>query len=152
MNKQSTRAFAFGLLISAMLLFIFNLFFIEKEKATISSIDLQTKNAEIEELKAQIGDLETNYEKLIAVKAKENEQTTKPDEPKVTSFELTISEGMSSKEISSQLEKAKIIPDAKAFNDFLGENKLQRYIQIGKYHLNNEMNFEQIADSITKEP
>lgn len=150
MDKRSTRAFSFGLLLSAILLLIFQQFFngeVVQKEPTISN-QLEEKNVEIAKLKAEVAQWQTDYEDLVAEKAKESDKNTKSKTKKYT---LTISEGMSSKEISSELEKAEIISDAKAFNDFLGERKLQRYIQIGKYELDNEMNFEQMAEAITKE-
>lgn len=150
MDKRSTRSFAFGLLISAILLLLFQQFFnsdVEKNKhATLKQIE--QKEEEISKLKEEITQWQTKYDDLVAAEANEKDDQEKA---KIKEYILTISEGMSSKDISSELEKEEIISDAKAFNDFLGERKLQRNIQIGEYKLNNEMTLEQIAKAITKE-
>ena len=135
--------------ISALTLFGFTHLIESQQPIGIAKPDYkEVKISEYDQLKRQEQEWKNKYETLLA----ENlEDSIEKPEPKVINrYHLTISEGMSSNDISQQLEEAGIILDAKEFNDYLADKKLQRYIQIGQYELDEEMNHQQIAEIITE--
>ena len=68
----------------------------------------------------------------------------------IISYTLVVEKGMNSIEIAELLEEKQIINDADLFEQYLNENNLSRYIQIGTYQLNNSMSFEELGKTITK--
>ncbi|MBS4209595.1 endolytic transglycosylase MltG [Bacillus sp. FJAT-50079] len=150
MDKQTTRGLAAGLFLAALILIIYHSFFAKEEKiAKQPDPDyIEVKLADYERIVEQEKEWREKYESLLA----EKEPVKQDDvEPKIITFKLDIVEGMSSKEISKQLEDAGVIDSSEQFNAFLGEKELQRYIQIGTFQLDNTMTNEQIAKMITKE-
>lgn len=166
MDKQTTRAFAAGILIAALILFGFKSFFEKppEEKPAIKSGYMEISKKEYEDLNKQVQAYETQVEELTANKEKievdKKETVTKEDdkkekveevEQKSIIYELHITEGMSSSEISKILEKEKIIKKGADFNQYLEKQGLQRYVQLGSFVLNDEMDFYEIAKIITKD-
>lgn len=151
MDKQTTRAFAFGLFVSAIILFGYQQFFSSPTSEPIleSTSDPSNDNLEANELQEEVRYWQEEYEKLVMMNqieplTEENKELEKHNE-----FILTIHEGMNSSEISSHLEEAGMIDDAISFNDYLEGKNLQRYIQIGTYVISTGMNYSDIADLIT---
>ncbi|SDI95284.1 endolytic transglycosylase MltG [Salimicrobium halophilum] len=67
----------------------------------------------------------------------------------IKSLSLTVSEGMSSKDISRTLENASIIEDGQAFNDYLIQNGLSKQIQTGDFLVNQDMSQPELAEILT---
>ncbi|GIN55785.1 hypothetical protein J8TS2_01040 [Lederbergia ruris] len=154
MDKRGTRGIAIGLLLSAICLFGFQYFNPEtNERAKPSNPSNKTdhNSAELERLQNDVEDWQTKYEELekkqMSEGKKEQPETSK-EQP--TSFELTIKEGMSSKEISDQLEAAGIVNDSEDFNDFLEAKELQTKIRTGTYKMDKNMSYQEISDILTK--
>ena len=114
-------------------------------------------------LKKEVTALETENKKLqqkvkqlekeaTKVKKEENETSEQTKEkPKATiKTVIAIEEGSDSTTVANSLEEAKIIDNAKAFNDFLVETGYASKIKIGEYEVDEKMTFQQIADTITK--
>ncbi|QOR65534.1 hypothetical protein IM538_17220 [Cytobacillus suaedae] len=81
---------------------------------------------------------------------KEEPKEVEEEEVPIQQFTLTIVSGMNSLEIANILEGKRIISNGKEFNEYLTENELNTLIQIGTYDLSSDMNYETIADIITK--
>lgn len=154
---------------------IFSGAFLYFYSAPKSDARLQEENAV---LHSQVTDLETKLEKTeeelahlqtLTSEAKEDEKEekpvkeSKPDQQKpekekpiekdeITKFTLTIELGTTSKDVASTLEKAKIIDDAKEFNDYLKAKKLTKSIQIGDHEIDSSMSIETISKMITTRP
>ncbi|MCR2820399.1 hypothetical protein [Lederbergia panacisoli] len=150
MSKQTTRAFASGILVSTLILYVFVHFF-EKKPEPVRAIKegyIEIERNEYEQLKQESEEWQKKYE----TNAKKNSEVIeKKAEPSEKHYRLVISEGMSSKEICARLEEAGLIDNAEDFNDFLANQNLQRYIQIGTYDLNDSMSYEDISSIIAKE-
>ncbi|MBS4176337.1 endolytic transglycosylase MltG [Lederbergia citrea] len=153
MNKQTTRAFATGLLVSAIILICYNLMFEKKQAETHTTKPnyVEIKESEYEDLKQQAENWQAQYE-VLAASSETAKSTSNQNEPEPKKYQLKIVDGMSSKEISIQLADAGIIQDAEKFNRYLAKRKLQHYIQIGKFDINDGMDYKQIANVITKKP
>ncbi|MBW8348118.1 endolytic transglycosylase MltG [Bacillus sp. IITD106] len=151
MNKQTTRAFASGLLISALIVYAYVHFFQKQPKPmpAIKEGYIEIKKSEYEILKQESKDWQEKYEQLS--QKKDEEKTKNEAEPTIKNYQLVISEGMSSKEICTELENAGLIDDAEDFNDYLANKNLQKNIQIGTYELNDKMTYEEISNIIAKE-
>lgn len=72
------------------------------------------------------------------------------DEKSPKKYTLHIKSGMASSEIGSLLAKNDIIKDSKKFNKFLKDNDYDERVQLGKFKVNSDMNFREIAEKITK--
>lgn len=171
MNRLTLRAFSLGMLITAGLIGAF--YFFSKDdyinlsdskaaKASVKEngyillsekeyIDLKGRTAEAaessqeEDKPAKEGDKNADAEE----KPKQDEQEKKA-EPKVITYKITISSGMDTGEIASQLAAAKIITNESAFKQYLISSGMHTKIQLGTFELNNEMTSQQIATVITK--
>ncbi|MBS4199673.1 endolytic transglycosylase MltG [Bacillus sp. FJAT-49732] len=152
MNKQTTRAFASGLLISALILYVYVHFF-QKKPEPVHAIKegyIEMKQSDYDQLKQDTEKWQTKYETLAQKKVEK--QTPIVTEKTVNHYEIVIPEGMSSKDISIELEDAGIIDNAENFNKYLAKKKLQRYIQFGTFELNDTMSYEEICHIIAKKP
>ena len=79
--------------------------------------------------------------------ASETGQTTSASEEVI---EVSISAGMNSERVSEVLQTAGVIDSAKAFNEYLIENNMGRYIRSGEYQLRSGMSYEEIANILQK--
>ncbi|MCJ8006836.1 endolytic transglycosylase MltG [Lederbergia wuyishanensis] len=151
MNKQTTRAFASGLLVSALILYAYVQFF-QKKPDPVPALKegyIEINQTEYEQLKQESDEWKNKFETLAKKKA---EQISKTTEKTVNHYEIVIPEGVSSIEISTELEDAGIIDNAEDFNNYLANKNLQRYIQFGKFELNDSMSYEEICNVIAKKP
>ncbi|WP_062104680.1 MltG/YceG/YrrL family protein [Bacillus niameyensis] len=155
MDKRTTRAFASGLLLASLFLIGHNS--LSKPSSTEKSEPSRVGYVEItkkeyEQIKSETKEWQTKYEKLASEKKTAKKADSASDEKTIQeSFQLTISEGMTSKEISNELEEAGLIEDAENFNDYLADQDLQRYLQIGSFELKTGMTYKEIAEIIAKE-
>ncbi|QQZ10856.1 endolytic transglycosylase MltG [Heyndrickxia vini] len=159
MSKQTTRAFALGLLLSAILILVFKPFDTVHKVSTVKEGYEQIKKTDLKQLQQEKAQWEEKYHTLAAQK---NDQTTNKEKTQTTAktgstqnnemikYRLTIKSGMTPYEIGENLKAAKIIKDDDKFVQFLIKHKYHEKIQLGKFNLNNKMNFEKIAVVITK--
>jgi hypothetical protein len=156
MNKQSTRAFAAGIFLSAIILIIFS-FFIEDSAnpksileeqgyVILTSEEAKKRNEEISNLQEQVEALtQDNHEDQEQDEDNRNEANITEDKE----ITLTVSPGMTPKEISDELESSRIIRNASDLNSYLVNSGLADKIQIGEYKLHSDMTLEEISDLLT---
>ncbi|MGD6853623.1 endolytic transglycosylase MltG [Bacillus infantis] len=171
MNRLTLRAFSLGMLITACLIGAF--YFFSKDdyinlsdaKAAKASVKengyILLSEKEYDELKGRTAE-ETESSQAEDKPAKEGDKKADPEEkpkqdeqenkaePKVITYKITISSGMDTGEIASQLAAAKIITNESAFKQYLISSGMHTKIQLGTFELNNEMTSQQIATVITK--
>lgn len=81
----------------------------------------------------------------------EPKEEPKPEEePKeeVYSAVVTVSKGTTIYEVAERLQGEKIIADKKELINYLEDNDLAKYLQLGTYELNSNMTIEEIAKII----
>ncbi|MGE6259019.1 hypothetical protein ACQKCU_14105 [Heyndrickxia sporothermodurans] len=160
MGKQTTRAFALGLLLSAILILIFKPFNNVHNESSVKEGYKQVKITDLEKLQQEKAQLEQKYNSLLTEKntntpkqEDKNQTTTKKADNQKDSlikYRLTIKSGMTPSEIGENLKAAKIINDDDKFVQYLIKRKYHEKIQLGKFNVTNKMNFKQIAVVITK--
>ena len=135
-----------SLLLVGMILFFFSP---SSEHNQALKKEVVTLKAENQKLQQKVKQLEKEAKE---VKKAENETSKQTNErPKATiKTVIAIEEGSDSMTVANSLEKAKIIDNAKAFNDFLVETGYASKIKIGEYEIDEKMTFQQIAETITK--
>ncbi|MBO0995239.1 endolytic transglycosylase MltG [Bacillus sp. SD088] len=155
MDKRGTRGMAIGLLLSAICLFAFQYLNPSENKESEtnnSSDDANITAVELEELQNEVSDWRSKYKELEKKQKSESEQEkTKKSKEQPASFELAVEAGMASKEISDQLEAAKIINDSGDFNNYLEAKGLQTKIRTGTYTMEQNMSYQEISDMLTKQ-
>ncbi|MGD6969165.1 hypothetical protein ACQCVP_22340 [Rossellomorea vietnamensis] len=152
MNKQNTRSFASGLLLSAILLIIFSYGTEDKgdSRETLEEQgDVVLTEEEARNQREKIGDLEEQINTLTEDSVS-GEQETEVEEDARTEITLTVSSGMTPIEISDELESKGIIKNASDFNSYLVKSGRADKIQIGDYQLHSEMTLEEISTLLTK--
>ncbi|WP_421379852.1 hypothetical protein ACOJQI_16445 [Bacillus salacetis] len=154
MNKQSTRAFAAGIFLSAVILVIFSYFnkinkdpvkLLNEEGYIILTEEEETKRKEeLSNLKKQVKELsETNAED-------QEKEIEKNNGAAGSEISLTVSPGMTPIEIAEELESSGIIRNASDLNSYLVNSGLANKIQIGEYKLHSEMTLEEISTLLTE--
>lgn len=78
---------------------------------------------------------------------KEKNEDNKDD---IAKFTINIESGMLSSTISETLKENKIIDDAQKFNSYLKKHDYDLKVQLGKFKVNSEMTFNEIAETISK--
>ncbi|MGG4504502.1 hypothetical protein ABEP00_03625 [Heyndrickxia sporothermodurans] len=159
MSKQTTRAFALGLLLSAILILVFKPFDNVHKETTVKEGYEQIKKSELKQLQQEKAQWEEKYNALAVQKNdkttdNEKKQTTaKKDETKndeTIKYRITINSGMTPYEIAEQLKSAKIIKDDDKFVQYLIKHKYHEKIQLGKFDVTNKMDFKKLAVVLTK--
>lgn len=146
MDRRITRQLASILLVIAVILIGIKTLQQKSEAAEPPKEGyIEVKQADYERLQQEAGRWKAKYEALD----KEDAKVEKKDKPIKKVMHLNINEGMSSKEVSKQMEKAGVIQDAEEFNDYLAAKKWQQSIQIGDYELTSDMGLQEIAETIT---
>lgn len=159
MTARRMRSIAACLLIIAALFAFFDYFQSIKleaaeEEMNIPQIQLSSEEM-MENLKKQGFVIleETEYDILLKAKEEAAKETGKPldneDKEPVHYSYLIIKTGMTSSEVASLLEQAKIIEDKEEFIAYLREHKLTTSIRTGEFLLNSGMTFAEIADEIS---
>jgi hypothetical protein len=147
MTNNGLRSFAYGMLFSVLILGTVYYYEQNHEASKPSTIHKQDAIQLLEDSGFAVIPKE-QYKQL-----KENQQgnTEKSGKniKKVYVYTITISEGMSSKEVSQLLEKAHIIDNAQRFDQYLQQHNLHKKIQVGTFEVTSEMNDEQIVKIIT---
>lgn len=145
MDRRTTRLLASILLVVAIILIGIKNFQTKSEAAATPPKKgyIEVKKTTYTDLEQEVEHWKQKYEDLKKKKA------TPPEKTAVKTMHLYINDGMTSKEVSKQMEKAEIIKDANEFNDYLSAKKWQQSIQIGDYELTSEMGMQEIAETIT---
>lgn len=81
-------------------------------------------------------------------KAAEKKEKAKKETKKYT---LHIKSGMPASEIGEMLEENGIIKDADKFNAYLEKHDYSPRVQLGKFKVNSDMDFQQLAKSFTRD-
>jgi vacuolar-type H+-ATPase subunit I/STV1 len=152
MNKQNTRSFAAGLLLSAILLIIFS-YGTEDKADSRETLEEQgyvvLTEEEARNQLEKIGNLEEQIDTLTEDSVSV-EQETEVEEDARNEITLTVSSGMTPIEIGDELESKRIIKNASDFNSYLVKSGRADKIQIGDYQLHSEMTLEEISTLLTK--
>lgn len=145
MDRRTTRLLASLLLVIAVIIIGIKNFQTKSEAAATPPKKgyIEVKETAYADLEQEVEHWKQKYEDL------KKKKTATPDKPAVKMMHLNINDGMTSKEVSKQMEKAEIIKDANEFNDYLSAKKWQQSIQIGNYELTSEMGMQEIAETIT---
>ncbi|GIN89619.1 hypothetical protein J22TS1_06700 [Siminovitchia terrae] len=145
MDRRTTRLLASLLLVIAVIIIGIKNFQTKSEAAATPPKKgyIEVKETAYADLEQEVEHWKQKYEDL------KKKKTATPDKPAVKMMHLNINDGMTSKEVSKQMEKAEIIKDANEFNDYLSAKKWQQSIQIGDYELTSEMGMQEIAETIT---
>ncbi|RLQ98223.1 endolytic transglycosylase MltG [Falsibacillus albus] len=159
MDRRAARFFAAGITFAIIVMFIFLKFFpqpegksTETEKASwkqkgytiVKSESYTALKKQLSQAEKQLDQVQTNHKDSSA-------ETGNGDKQKIiTRFHLVVHSGMTTSEISNELEKAGIVDNGQDFNDYLIKHKYQLILQIGEYDLMSNMDYETIAKIITK--
>ncbi|MFD2925975.1 endolytic transglycosylase MltG [Halobacillus naozhouensis] len=148
--KQTVRSFSIGLMAATLMLSIF--YWVEPREMSGKTPQL-SENDMISKLKSDGYHIFTEAQlENVKNEAKATQETTKKtDTPEKRPGKVTfsIASGMSSTEISQMLADAGLIDDVEAFDEYMRNQELSRYIQIGEYEVPKGMTIEQTADIIT---
>ncbi|RDI43961.1 hypothetical protein [Falsibacillus pallidus] len=150
MDKRTTRSFAAGIIFAILAIFIIMKFFpsaiATEGKISLKESDSWVKKDTYDTLLKENSELKTELKAL-----KNGSKESKKDAAKViTKYRLVIHSGMTTSDISSEIEKAGIVKNGDELNDYLIVHKYGQILQIGEYDLTSDMDFEQIAKIITK--
>ncbi|MFT8871029.1 MAG: hypothetical protein ABF868_01935 [Sporolactobacillus sp.] len=165
MTKNGIRGFAAGLLLaSAVFAFFYYLVFNGEQGATNTS----AKPPALTEA-AVTKYLTDHHRKAIDIDAyKQWQQQVKPggavpsssssssassaSSSAPVSYSLQINAGMTPGDISNALVSANVLPaDQKtAFDSYMHQNNLEKYVQLGTFQVNSSMSIQQLAQVITK--
>ncbi|MDX8364228.1 hypothetical protein [Cytobacillus sp. IB215665] len=159
MNKQSIRAFSSGLITATTVLG--SIYFITPSSEQSMNKPDDHVMSETEELKAEIKLLKDQvkeqsliiqeYEFSESVNNEDNTITNEhePQSEPIRIYHLQVDTGMTSSEISSILEEAKIITSGKELQQYFMDQQLSRQIQVGKFEVNSNMTIENIVSLLT---
>ncbi|MDQ0224865.1 hypothetical protein CHH83_08250 [Bacillus sp. 7586-K] len=176
MSKTSFQAFAAGMIVATTLLGGTYLLTDNKSASADDKKQLTEKN--VEKYLAENGRMAVEaeeYEELLAAKnssepktdtakdtkedtaqketttetpAKEAPAEEKKEEP--VTYNLTISEGMTTSTVSDLLEQNGIIEDSFQFDQYLIKNNYHQKVQLGTFQVKKGMDFHQLAEAITR--
>lgn len=150
MSKNTTRRIAVLFLISALVLMsVKGLSSKNAAQPAVKDGYTEISKKEYEELKQEKDQWQAKYKALE--ESDKGKEEAKPDEnlKQVHVAQLTISKGMTSKEVSSWLAKVKVINKAKDLDDYLAKEDLQESVRMGEYEVSSEMDIKEIAHIIT---
>ncbi|KIL45995.1 hypothetical protein [Jeotgalibacillus campisalis] len=137
-------------------MFAASMYFSDEDQQTTASSDTESADTvtltkeEHDSLNAQIKEWENRVIELSASKNESQSSDGSGTSGVTTRFILTIEPGMTSPEISEELEEFDIIEEAALLDDYLKDQQLTEKIQIGKYDVNSSLSIEEIAALITK--
>jgi|SRR5690625_2198862 len=176
--KGTLRAFSLGLFAAGLIVVITSLF--TDNSSSIETIAKEPPLDEMIEIMKQEGYrvvTEDEYITLSLAENNEQEEQKKEEEPEkdnseqkdkdndkgkkedsdeneeekeIEKYTLHIKDGMPSSEIGDLLEKNNIIDDGGKFNKFLIDEGYDVGVQLGKFKVNSDMSFKEIAKAITK--
>jgi hypothetical protein len=170
MSKVGYRAFAAGMIVATSVLGI-TYFFSDNQSADASKKEVT--ESDVESFLTNNGKISVTteeYEQLLASKDKEvqqdqteqkqestekvetpaTEEPEKEKEDQVITYNLTVTAGMTTNEISNLLEQNGIIKDSFDFDQFLIKGGHHQKIQLGTFEVKKGMNFFQLAEILTR--
>lgn len=152
MNPSVLRGAGIGLFVAGTILTISSTNTLDtstkapKKYELIESSKLESLKDELKNSKEQLAQIQLDLE--LSDSEPEKEETSK-ESTELSKTVINIRSGMNSIDTSLLLEQAGIVKNQKVFDEYLVDNKLNDRIQIGKYELNSEMTFAEIAELIT---
>lgn len=82
---------------------------------------------------------------------KQNDKDKDKDEKeKPKSYTIEITSGMAISEVTNQLENDGLIKDARKYDQYLKKHDYEKYIQLGKHKVTDDMNEKEIAEELIK--
>lgn len=160
MNKRTLRAFALGILLAAVIIEASPLLFGEKYSFDVDeaislledegySVLTKVELEKLQEEEAKVETEERIEEEPLPEKEEKVAESSRVEENAPTTYSLVIKEGMNTKDISAILEEEGIIDARAQFDHYLIENGYSTKLQIGKFELNSEMEYEEISKIVT---
>ncbi|WP_099220961.1 endolytic transglycosylase MltG [Listeria costaricensis] len=153
--KKNLQMLALGFLISAVVLFIGDQFFItDTDAATETKTTQKATETKADSSKKDSDNSDTwkkKYEDLLAqqeLEKKEAEDAKKAEEAKaneVKTYTLTIQSGDPASKAGEDLQANGIIESADDFNKYIKDNGYEGYIRDGQYEVKSDMSYEDIA-------
>ena len=154
MTKKALRGFALGLFVatSIVTLFHFNI------KEDVHKVPHELSTEDMKSVLEGAGFVilsEEQYEQLVASDIEEDVPDEGPPTPALPSEEqvyyafISIQHGMTSSQVATQLERARIIENRQEFIDYMDSQRLNRSIKTGEYQLHSGMSIAEIAAIIT---
>src|SRR5699024_3590392 len=127
----------------------------EEEYITLSLADNNEQDAQSEENnddseQANDNNKEEKSEDKNDDKSDEDKEDKEDEEDKVEKYTIHIKDGMASSEIGELLEENNIIDDSSKFNKYLEDEGYHKGVQLGKFDVTSDMNFNEIAKAITR--
>ncbi|ENH97475.1 hypothetical protein J416_05673 [Gracilibacillus halophilus YIM-C55.5] len=162
--KQIIRAFALGLLTASVIIGSFYYISTSKTQSESSKLSLDEQIHQVEEegyyvyqedMETRISDMEATITELEQSSSEDdNQETSEQDHEETNTVALQtieIETGMTGPEVAEILHENQIIDDPESFSDYLVEENLARFIQIGEFQVHEEMTIEEIASILTTE-
>ncbi|WP_179151835.1 hypothetical protein [Oceanobacillus senegalensis] len=78
-----------------------------------------------------------------------NKNSSSDEGDEKSTYTINIKSGMPTSEISSLLEKNKIIKNASDFTDYLEEHDYSLKVQLGEFKVSSDMSFYELAETLT---
>ena len=158
MTQKGLRGFASGMLVATSVWAIFH--FTSTKEVPIST-EIPATTFTSEEMKTILEDTgyivlsEEEYNELlntereIVIEVIDEKPTVEKEVEQVFYAYISIQPGMTSSQVATQLERAKIIQSREMFITYMEQNNLNGSIKIGEYQLHSGMTIEEIAIEIT---
>ena len=156
--KKSLRAFGVGVFLVGAILSLSNdsnssssstdINNYKKEIAVLEK-QLETANAEIEQLKNLDNDASTTKEVEQTTEKNEQSATSHTNDETVVAGTILIYEGMSIYDIGKQVEDIGVVTNGRELELYLSKPEYARAIQKGQFELDSSMTLEQMARIIT---
>ncbi|UII54870.1 endolytic transglycosylase MltG [Cytobacillus spongiae] len=166
MNKRNVRAFAFGVFFTACVIGSYYSFFEETSKTKKENLTEEQAKELLNDAGYQVM-TQKEFEEYVTKEAKPKVSETEPKtkekdanaektasddkEQGTKTYKLVIETGMFSEQIVELLFKEKIIEDKYEFKSYLEDKGYSTKIQAGTFSVTNDMSYEQLAKTITKD-
>lgn len=153
--KQVIQGFATALLLAGAIMIVLHYTETASPKTEkTAKAAVETMKPDAEEMKKELENAgyhvlkNEDYEELKQKQTAAPAETDQEQKPK--SLTLKLESGMTSEEVASKLEKAGIIEDASAFRTYLDITEASESLQVGKYDVNADMDYNELAELMTK--
>lgn len=120
----------------------------QDEEETEDSDEQQTEDSKNDDEKADQDDEKSTSDDKD--KDKKEDQDKKDEKEDIEEYTLNIKDGMPSSDIGNLLEENNIIDDGREFNFFLIDEGYDEGVQLGKFKVTSDMDFEELAEAITR--
>ena len=159
MTKSGLRGFAFGLLIACAVIayYYYQVSPPHEEKAKAAQLNEANVTSYLDKhqmvaiSQAKFDEWHKQAQTSADAGAKDSSKkdSSKTDQTEIYSTVLNIQSGMTTKNIADKLLASHIIKDKDPFYNFMNKNKLEKYVQLGKYKVTSKMSIAEIAKMIT---